>query len=392
MINRVIWIVIDSVGIGELPDAHLYGDEGSNTLGNIYKSIEGFSLPQLESMGLGNIQGEHMIPTYKDPISAYGKANEKSPGKDTTTGHWEMAGIILDHPFPTFSKGFPKKIMGKFEEYIGRKTLGNYAASGTKIIEDLGKKHLETGYPIVYTSADSVFQIAAHEEIIPIETLYRYCKIARKILTGENAVGRVIARPFIGELGSFKRTKNRRDFSLEPVGITILDKAKDAGLYVMGVGKIKDIFAGRGLTHSIHIDNNMDGINKTIMYMKMNKPGIIFTNLVDFDSLYGHRNNVRGYAKALLDFDHRLKELRYSMRQDDMLIITAEHGCDPTMSGTDHSREYIPILIYGEKVIPQDIGVRSTFADIGSTIAELLQIEALENGESFAQIITRGNN
>jgi phosphopentomutase len=389
MINRVIWIVIDSVGIGELPDAHLYGDEGSNTLGNIYKSIEGFSLPILESMGLGNIIGDNIIPPSKSPISAYGKAEEKSPGKDTTTGHWEMAGIILEQPFPTFPKGFSKEIIREFESKIGRKTLGNYAASGTEIIKDLGKEHMETGYPIVYTSADSVFQIAAHEDIISIELLYKYCKIARNILKGKNGVGRVIARPFIGELGSFKRTKNRRDFSLEPIGTTILDKAKDGGLNVMGVGKIEDIFAGRGLTHAIHTENNMDGVDKTISYMKMNKPGIIYTNLVDFDSLYGHRNNVKGYAQALLDVDNRLKELFYLMKDDDVLIINSDHGCDPTTISTDHSREYIPILVYGKKVRPQDIGVRKTFADIGCTIAELLQIEGLENGESFARTIIR---
>lgn len=389
MISRVIWIVIDSVGIGELPDAHLYGDQGSNTLGNIYKNIENFSLSYLESMGLGNIQGDHGIPPAQKPIAAYGKANEKSPGKDTTTGHWEMAGIILEKPFPTFPEGFPKKVIKEFEEKIGRKTLGNFAASGTEIIEDLGKKHLETGYPIVYTSADSVFQIAAHEDIVPVETLYAYCKVARKILTGENAVGRVIARPFIGELGSFKRTKNRRDFSLEPIGVTILDKAKDAGYDVMGVGKIEDIFVGRGLTHSTHTESNMDGVDQTIEYIKMNKAGIIFANLVDFDSLYGHRNDISGYAKALLDFDNRLKDLIGVMEQDDVLIITADHGCDPTMDGTDHSREYVPILIYGEKIIPKDIGIRKTFSDIGNTIAELLAIESLENGESFAKTIMR---
>lgn len=390
--NRVIWIVIDSVGIGELPDAHLYGDLGSNTLGHIYNNIPNFSLPQMEKMGLGNIQGKNSIPSVAKSIAAYGKANEKSSGKDTTTGHWEMTGIILDQPFPTFPDGFPKGIIEQFENEIGRKTLGNYTASGTVIIEELGYEHLKTGYPIIYTSADSVFQIAAHEQVISIEQLYQYCKIARKILTGKYGVGRVIARPFIGELGSFQRTKNRRDFSLKPIDRSLLDIAKSNGLNVMGVGKIEDIFAGCGLTHAVHTANNMEGIDKTIEYMKMNKPGIIYTNLVDFDSQYGHRNDVKGYAQALLDVDSRLIEIMNLMKKEDVLIINADHGCDPTTESTDHSREYIPILVYGEEIKPVDIGIRRTFADIGCTIAELLNLEKTSNGESFAKILLEGED
>lgn len=389
MINRVIWIIIDSVGIGELPDAHLYGDQGSNTLGNIYKSIENFSLPQFEKMGLGNIQGDNVIPPVVKPIAAYGKADEKSPGKDTTTGHWEMTGTILKEPFPTFPNGFPEELILKFEKLIGTKTLGNYAASGTVIIEELGKKHMETGYPIVYTSADSVFQIAAHEEVVPIEKLYQYCETARKMLKGSYGVGRVIARPFVGELGSFARTKNRRDFSLEPSELTLLDYAKAKNYNVMGVGKIEDIFAGRGLTHAVHTSDNMDGLDKTIEYMREEKPGIIFTNLVDFDSIYGHRNNVKGYGNALKDVDNRLKDIMKEMNEKDVLIINADHGCDPTTPSTDHSREYIPIIIYGEKIKPEDIGIRETFADIGATIADLLGLEKPKNGKSFANIILK---
>lgn len=389
MIKRVIWMIIDSVGIGELPDATLYGDVGSNTLGNIYKNIDGFSLPNLEKMGLGNIQGADAIPAEVNPIAAYGKSDEKSPGKDTTTGHWEMTGIVLQKPFPTFPKGFPMEIIEEFEQRIGRKTIGNYPASGTVIIEDLGKEHMETGYPIVYTSADSVFQIAAHEGVIPIDTLYEYCKIAREFLIGSYGVGRVIARPFIGEPGSFTRTSNRRDFSLEPVEPTLLDRIKEQGLDVMGVGKIEDIFAGRGLTHAVHTTDNMDGIDKTIEYMKQEKPGLIFTNLVDFDSVYGHRNDVQGYASALSDVDRRIPEIIDLMKEDDILIINADHGCDPTTASTDHSREYIPILIYGKKIIPQDIGIRDTFADIGATISEFLKLKKLQNGNSFASKLLR---
>lgn len=390
--NRIIWIVIDSVGIGELPDAHLYGDQGSNTLGNIYKNISNFSLPQLEKMGLGNIKGENSIPSVKKPIAAYGKSSERSLGKDTTTGHWEMTGIILDQPFPTFPNGFPKEIIEQFEDEIGRKILGNYAASGTVIIEKLGYEHIKTGYPIIYTSADSVFQIAAHERIISIEQLYQYCKIARRILTDKYRVGRVIARPFVGELGNLKRTKNRRDFSLEPIDISLLDIAKKSGLNVMGVGKIEDIFAGRGLTDAVHTANNMEGIDKTIEYMKINKPGIIYTNLVDFDSQYGHRNDIKGYAQALLDVDNRLMEIIDLMKANDVLIINADHGCDPTTESTDHSREYIPILVYGKEIKPVDIGIRKTFADIGCTIAELLNLEKPNSGESFAKILLKGEN
>ncbi len=389
MIQRIIWIVIDSVGIGELPDAHTYGDQGSNTLNNIYKKVSGFRLPNLERMGLGNIQGDHTIPKEDHPIAAYGKSAEQSPGKDTTTGHWEMTGVVLIHPFPVYPEGFPKEIMDEFRQKIGRGILGNYAASGTEIIEELGMEHMKTGFPIVYTSADSVFQIAAHEDIIPVQDLYKYCRIARNILRGEHGVGRVIARPFIGTPGNFTRTKNRRDFSLEPVDRTILDIAKDSGLDVIGIGKIEDIFAGRGLTQTVHTANNLEGIEKTIDFMKTNSRGIIFTNLVDFDSKYGHRNNVQGYAQALIEFDHRLEDIMDNMEDYDVLVINADHGCDPTTKSTDHSREYIPILMYGRYILPKDIGIRKSFADIGATISELLKIAPPKNGVSFANIILK---
>jgi phosphopentomutase len=309
---------------------------------------------------------------------------EMSAGKDTTTGHWEMMGIILDKPFPVYRDGFPEEIIKLFEESIGRKVLGNKVASGTKIIEELGKKHMETGFPIVYTSADSVFQIAAHEDVIPINKLYEYCKIARKILKEEHAVGRVIARPFIGQPGNFKRTANRHDFSLEPIHETVLDLIIKKGLIVTGIGKINDIFAGRGISESIHTENNMDGIDKTIEKTKKQKKGLIFTNLVDYDQLYGHRNDPCGYARAIEQFDGRLPEIIDALGEKDILIISADHGCDPTTESTDHSREYVPIIFYG-KMIKENVnlGIRETFSDLGATISELLDIEKPQYGTSM---------
>lgn len=381
--KRVIWLIIDSVGIGELPDAKEYGDEGSNTLESIYKAYRGFSLKNMEKFGLGNIQGVNIIPKEIKPIGSYGKSIEKSPGKDTTTGHWEMAGIILDKPFPLFPNGFPDEFIQRFEKAIGREVIGNYPISGTVIIERLGREHIETGKPIVYTSGDSVFQIAAHEDVIPLDELYNICKIAREMLIGELGVGRVIARPFIGNEGEYVRTPHRHDFSVKPIKKTILDQIKALGMEVMGIGKIKDIFAGEGLTQSLPMDNNMDGINKTIQSMNSIKEGLIFTNLVDFDMIYGHRNDVTGYAKALMEFDARLTEIMASMTQEDILIINADHGCDPTTSSTDHSREYIPILVYGKNLSPTDLGIRNTFADIGETIIEYLIGESYDVGTSF---------
>ena len=383
MIGRVILLVIDSLGIGELPDAHEYGDVGSNTLGNLYKETN-LSIPNLINLGMGNIPGVDILKNTVQPIGCFGKSREASPGKDTTTGHWELSGIILDHPFPTYPQGFPEEVIQPFVNAIGRDILGNVPASGTEIIEKLGSKHIQTGFPIVYTSADSVFQIAAHEEVIPVDKLYEMCMIARKILTGRHGVGRVIARPFIGQPGNFVRTQRRRVFSLEPTGITILDRVKQQGMDVIAIGKIKDIFAGKGITKDVHTKNNQDGIEQTIRQLAYNNRGLIFINLVDFDTKYGHRNDPHGYAQALEYFDARLPEIISSMKDDDVLIITADHGCDPTTESTDHSREYIPILIYGRKLKSGVyIGERSTFADVGATIAHMLKVPPPERGESF---------
>ncbi len=384
--KRVIIIVMDSVGIGALPDASLYGDEGSNTLGNIASQVENFSLPNLQKMGLGNIIPLARIPPSENPSAAYGSMAERSPGKDTTTGHWEMMGIILDKPFPTYPNGFPEEVIRAFERRIGGKVLGNKPASGTVIIEELGAEHIETGRPIVYTSADSVFQVAAHESVIPVEKLYWMCEQARDIMRGEHAVGRIIARPFIGEKGSFQRTAGRKDYSLPPPRRTVLNFAAEAGYEVAGVGKIEDIFSGSGLTKSVHIKNNHDGIEKTIKFMEEIDKGIIFTNLVDFDMLYGHRNNVLGYASALEEFDHDLVEVLRIRRDDDLLILTADHGNDPTTPSTDHSREYVPLLVYGAHIKGGvDLGIRETFADLGATVAEILNLNYPGPGTSFAE-------
>ncbi|GAV22338.1 phosphopentomutase [Carboxydothermus pertinax] len=381
--KRAVLIVLDSVGIGELPDAELYGDKGSNTLANTAQKVGGFNLPNLEKLGLGKI---HPILGLKDNIKAlgaYGKMGEKSPGKDTTTGHWEITGVILDKPFPVYPQGFPLDLIKRFEEAIGRKTLGNKPASGTAIIEELGEEHMRTGYPIVYTSADSVFQIAAHEEIIPLDELYKMCKIARGLLTGEHAVGRVIARPFIGTPGNFKRTANRHDYSLEPTGKTVLDKLVERGYEVFGVGKIYDIFAGRGLTWHESTKNNEDGILKTIDVLNKDFTGLLFTNLVDFDMVYGHRNNAEGYYEALKQFDSYLAEIIERLREEDLLIITADHGCDPTTPSTDHSREYVPLLVYGKRIKEDvNLGIRQTFADIAATLEEIFGLER-GVGQSF---------
>ncbi len=382
--KRVILIVMDSVGVGELPDAEKYGDRGSNTLGNIAAAMKGLRLPNLVKLGLGDIEGLQMLKSREQPVGSYGRMAEKSAGKDTTTGHWELAGIILDKPFPVYPDGFPPSVMDKFEEAVGTKAIGNYAASGTEIIKILGQQHVMTGYPIVYTSADSVFQIAAHEDVIPIERLYEICRIARGILQGEHAVGRVIARPFTGTEGAFVRTDRRHDFSLEPEKATILDSLKDKGFRVKAVGKIKDIFNGRGITDSVYIHGNMDGVDKTLEFMKEEFTGLIFTNLVDFDMLYGHRNNVQGYAAALEEFDGRIPEILNSLREDDILIITADHGCDPTTGSTDHSREYIPLLVYGKELKSGiNLGTRSSFVDVAQTIAQVFKTGADFDGKSF---------
>jgi phosphopentomutase len=382
-IKRVALLVLDSVGVGELPDAGDYGDTGSNTLGNIARAVGGLKMPNLGSLGLGNIIQIEGVPPVANPRASFGRMAEKSAGKDTTTGHWEMAGIILERPFPVYPHGFPADLIKTYEEKIGRPVLGNKVASGTAIIAELGARHMETGYPIVYTSADSVFQVAAHEEIIPLEELYRICRTAREMLTGEHAVGRVIARPFEGKPGDFRRTVNRHDFSLKPTGRTLLDLLKENGVKVTAVGKIRDIFDGEGVTEAIPTKGNADGMDKALKLLQSDTDGLVFTNLVDFDMLYGHRNNPRGYADALEELDRWFPELIESLQENDVLIITADHGCDPTTESTDHSREYVPLLVYGKHLRGGvNLGVRETFADIASTIAEIFGLK-FNIGESF---------
>lgn len=381
--KRAIVIVLDGVGIGELPDADKYGDVGSNTLMNVKKAVPDLELTNMCKLGLGNIDGENLFESTDNPEGLYGKMAEHSAGKDTTTGHWELAGIWLDKPFPTYKDGFPKEVIEEFEKAIGTKTLANYPASGTEIINKLGDEHMATGYPIVYTSADSVFQIAAHEDIISVKKLYEMCEKARKILRGEHNVGRVIARPFIGSSGNYIRTANRKDYSVSPIHPTVLDYIKSAGLEVAGVGKIEDIFNMQGITKTTHTTNNKDGIKQTIDYINEDFGGMIFTNLVDYDMLYGHRNNPKGFANALKEFDDRLPDIISAMKEEDILFITADHGCDPTTESTDHSREYVFVLGYGKKVEPQNIGVRDTYADLAKTIAEYLDIQENIKGKSF---------
>ncbi len=382
--RRVILIVMDSVGAGELPDAAEYGDQGSNTLGNLSRAVGGVQLPNLGRLGLGNVTDILGVPPAA-ATGAFGKMAEASQGKDTTTGHWEIAGVYSPVAFPTYPHGFPPEVIHEFERRIGRKTLGNYPASGTAIIEELGAEHMRTGFPIVYTSADSVFQIAAHEEVIPIDELYHISNVARDLLECNRSVARVIARPFIGQPGSFKRTERRRDFSCTPPEPTMLDRLVAAGRQVSAVGKIEDIFAHRGITRANHTGNNMDGVTATVAYLRAGYPDLIFTNLVDFDMLYGHRNDPEGYAAALEAFDRRLPEITGEMHADDALIITADHGCDPTTPSTDHSREYTPLLVYGPAIRPGvNLGVRSTFADIAATVNEWLGMPPMSFGTSFA--------
>jgi phosphopentomutase len=389
-IQRAILIVLDSVGVGALPDADQYGDEGSDTLGNIARAIGGLHLPNLQKLGLGNIHSVLGVPAEPEPLAAYGRMAELSAAKDTTIGHWEIAGLIALEPFPTYPHGFPPEWIAEYEQRIGRKVLGNYPVSGTVIIEELGAEHMRTGSPIVYTSADSVFQVATHEEIIPVEELYRICSIAREMLRGEHTVGRVIARPFIGTPGAFERTDRRRDFSASPPEPTLLDHVLEAGQTVWAVGKIEDLFAGQGIQHAVHTHDNMDGVDKTLEAMREADPGLIFTNLVDFDMVYGHRNNPAGYAAALRAVDERVPELLDALHSDDVLIFTADHGCDPTTPSTDHSREYVPLLVYGASIQGGvNLGTRATFADLGATIAEWLGVPPLGAGRSFADQVRR---
>ncbi|MEW6227239.1 MAG: phosphopentomutase [Bacillota bacterium] len=393
--DRVILIVMDSVGIGELPDAAAYGDAGSDTLRNTAEAVGGLDLPFFSRLGLGNLAesfGRPLggVPAVSAPLAAYGRMAEKSAGKDTTTGHWEIAGIVLDRPFPVYPQGFPQDLISSFEGSIGTRTLGNKPASGTEIIKELGEEHMRTGFPIVYTSADSVFQIAAHEDVIPVERLYEMCKIARSFLTGEHGVGRVIARPFVGSPGNFTRTERRKDFSIKPPRKTLLDYIGEAGMDVIGVGKIEDIFAFQGLTLSDHTGNNQDTMQSVTRFARKRGRGLIFANCIDFDMLWGHRNDVEGYARALEEFDRMMDRLAQVLHDGDVLVITADHGCDPTTPSTDHSREYAPLLVYGDAIRPGAfLGTRHTFADLGRTVADLLGVEVDLDGDSFRRLIAK---
>ncbi len=382
-VKRVFLLVLDGVGIGELPDAAVYGDVGSNTLGNTARVLGGLNLPNLEEAGLGKLTDiKGVSPDITGKV--YGKIAERSAGKDTTTGHWEMAGLILKKPFPVYPNGFPEDILAEFSQKTGHKIIGNKAASGTEIIKELGAEHLRTGALIVYTSADSVFQIAAHEEIVPLEQQYHFCEIARGILQGDHAVGRVIARPFLGEPGSFYRTPNRKDFSLKPFTHTVLDRLKESGYTVFGVGKIEDIFSWQGLTDSNHTHNNNETLEFVSSLLAKDFTGLVFANCIDFDMLYGHRNDPAGFGKAMEEVDQWLGHNLPKLQPDDILIITGDHGGDPTTQSTDHSREYTPLLIFGPS-LPDgiDLGIRNTFADIAASICRWFNLNPWPVGEEF---------
>ncbi len=387
MAKRVFLIVLDSFGVGELPDAADFGDNGANTLRSCFNTGK-LNVPNMAKIGLFNIAGVDFGEKESAPSGAVMRLSELSNGKDTTTGHWEIAGIVSEKPFPTFPDGFPSEVIAEFEKRTGRKTLCNKPYSGTKVIADYGEESIKTGALIVYTSADSVFQIAAHESVVPVEKLYEYCEIAREILQGDFAVGRVIARPFEGEY-PFTRTPRRHDFSLIPPKTTMLDVLKENGLDVIGVGKIYDIFAGKSVTECDRKIGNSVDMDITSEYQKKDFHGLCFTNLVDFDMLYGHRRNAVGYAQALNEFDAWLSGFMAKMRSDDVLIITADHGCDPCHSGTDHTREYIPVMVYGNEIKPLNLGTRTGFCDIAATVLELLNITGSVNGKSFADEIRR---
>ena len=384
--RRLFLIVLDSVGIGEAPDAAQFGDEGSNT---VRAAVEaGADLPNLRRLGLFNIDGMDWTEPEAAPIGAFGRMREASMGKDTTIGHWEIAGVVSPKPLPTFPDGFPPEIIRNFEKLTGRKVICNKPYSGTQLLLDYGREHVETGALMVYTSADSVFQVAAHEDIVPIEELYHDCELAREMLTGDYAVGRVIARPFVGEYPNYTRTARRHDYSLQPPRATMLNNLEDAGYECIGVGKISDIFAGSGITQQIRTQNNTDGIAKTLDLMENDFEGICFVNLVDFDMVYGHRNDAPGYARALMEFDQALPKFMEQMGEDDLLIITADHGCDPSTPSTDHSREYTPMMAWSKKIRPgANLGTRTTFADIGATVLEYFCLENRTDGQSFLKEI-----
>ena len=387
--NRVILLVLDSVGVGALPDASAYGDTGSDTLGNISRRIP-LSVPNLRTLGLSRVASINVDGKDPEPRGAYGKMAEASPGKDSVTGHWELMGLVLDRPFALYPDGFPAKVIAEFEARMGRRILANKAASGTAIIEELGQEHVRTGRPIVYTSADSVFQIAAHEDVVPLADLYRWCEIAFEIVGIGLGVGRVIARPFSGAEGAFVRTANRRDFALTPFAPTLLDRVKDAGLPVVAIGKIEDLFAGRGITSAVHTASDDHGVDEVVRAMDTVPDGLIFANLVDFDTQYGHRNDPAGYAANLERFDRRLGELLPRLAPGDLLAITADHGNDPTTASTDHAREYVPVFVSGAGVrAGVDVGTRSSFSDLGQTIAGVFNVGPLAHGTSFLREILR---
>ena len=387
MVPRVLVVVCDSWGVGDAPDAATYGDEGSDTLANTAEVVGGIHAPNLEALGLGMLTEIRGVGASAAPGSAHGRATERSAGKDTTTGHWEMMGIHLDEPFPLYPDGFPPDVIEAFEKGIGREVLGNRPASGTEIIAELGEEHLKTGRPIVYTSGDSVFQIATHKSVVPLPTIYEWSRIARRLLTGPHTVGRVIARPFEGEAGAFVRSPERRDFSVPPPGPTVLDRVRDADVAVLGVGKIQDIFSGQGISEARYSDSNDHGVDLTLEYLRRSGPALVFANLVDFDSKYGHRNDPAGYAACIEAFDRRAPELIEGLGGG-VMMITGDHGCDPTTPPTDHSRERTPLLVAGLEGGPYDLGTRETFADLGQTVAELLGADGggLE-GRSFVDLI-----
>jgi phosphopentomutase len=386
--TRAIVIVLDSVGIGELPDAHLYGDEGSNTLGNLARQVR-LNIPTLAALGLSHVVALQGVKAPATALGAHGRMAERSAGKDSVTGHWELMGIVLDRAFPTFPDGFPPDLVEEFERRIGRPIIGNVVASGTAIIDALGPEHVQSGAPIVYTSADSVFQIAAHEDVVPLEQLYSWCEVAYELAVRGRGLGRVIARPFVGRPGAFVRTPNRHDFAMPPIGVTLLDRLVDAGIHVCAIGKIRDLFAGRGISETYPTTSDAEGMETVRAQLDRQPRGLIFSNLVDFDTVYGHRNDVVGYAENLERFDRQLAALLPALRPHDLLVVTADHGNDPTTPSTDHSREYVPLLLTGEQVRRGiDLGTRASFADLGQTLAEIFGVARLPFGESFVARIT----
>lgn len=390
--KRVFLVVMDSVGIGEAPDAKEFGDEGSDTLGHIAETQNGLHMPNMAKLGLSNIREIKGIPIQEKPLAYYGKMQEASNGKDTMTGHWEIMGLHIDTPFQVFPEGFPKELLDEIEKRTGRGILGNKPASGTEIMDELGEEHMNTGKLIVYTSADSVLQIAAHEEIVPLEELYKICEISRELTLDEKyMVGRVIARPFVGEPGNFSRTANRHDYALKPFNRTVMNELSDNGFDVIAIGKISDIYDGEGVTKTLRTKSNMDGMDKIVETLEMDFTGLSFLNLVDFDALFGHRRDPKGYGEALEEYDTRLPEVLERLREDDLLIITADHGNDPTHPGTDHTREFVPLLVYSPKMDGgKELPLRSTFADIGATVADNFNVKLPDHGKSFLLEINGG--